>query len=415
MFWNDLHSKAVCRVSLLIVFGLGLLSLPGCVKSTPTPEPVTVSFAFPSSDKEYYQKVLTQFNQVYPHITVELQARNGDMLGGIGPGHADVFLSSQFAQVWLKEQGNILNLTPFTEQDSTFKASDFYPGTLDLYTSEGQLWGVPAGVDLMVMYYNQELFDQNNVSYPRAGWTWDDFLQTAMLLRDPETQVFGYMSGFGPFDALIFIYQHGGRIFDDLQKPTRTTFDDPLTIEALEWYSDLVFKHNVSPTQEQIQEAFGSQGDLQSGVQLGRVGMWTGLFSERDSPWMEDLQVGIVPLPVDKQFATLTLIEGYFISSRTEHADACWKWIAFLSQQPPTRSIPVRKSLLESKEFERQAGENVAAIVRASMENALLLSPELAQFEQALNTFTQAFDTIMTGRSEPLEAMTWAQQESKLK
>jgi len=79
------------------------------------------------------------------------------------------------------------------------------------------------------------------------------------------------------------------------------------------------------------------------------------------------------------------------------------------------RAVPVRKSLLESSALEQQAGSDVAAVARASMENALLLSPELAKFEEALAVFNQAFEAIVKGQSTPLEAMTWAQQESKFK
>ena len=46
------------------------------------------------------------------------------------------------------------------------------------------------------------------------------------------------------------------------------------------------------------------------------------------------------------------------------------------------------------------------------MNNALLLSPELASYENALETFTQAFTTVMEGTSTPEEAMTWAQRQA---
>lgn len=409
--------KRCCRplgwavlISLLLLAGGA-----GCTPATPTPEPVTISFAFSNRDSEYYQRMLQKFNETYPYITINLQPRRGDFLGGIGPGDADMFISSQFAQSGLKEQGNILNLTPLTEQDESFKLSDFYPGTLNLYSSEGQIWGIPGGVDLMVIYYNQELFDLYGVAYPRIGWTWDDFLSTASMLRDHEAQTFGFTSNYGPFDALVFIYQHGGRIFDDLQTPTRTTFDDPLTVEAMQWYANLFHVSNVSPTAEQMSEAFNTRDNPQAGVQLGRVGMWTGLLSERNSTWMKELKVGMVSMPVDRYPATMTLVEGYFIAAKTQHPSACWKWISFLSQQFPERTLPVRKSLLESDEFEIKAGTIMANVARTSMRDVLLLSPNLAQFEDALNLFYQAYGTIVAGTTTAQEAMEQAQRASGFK
>jgi hypothetical protein len=64
-----------------------------------------------------------------------------------------------------------------------------------------------------------------------------------------------------PADAAHFVYQHGGRLCDDLQAPTYATYDDPLTIEALEWYAALFQEHNVAPTPEQVQQTFGSSAD----------------------------------------------------------------------------------------------------------------------------------------------------------
>ena len=75
----------------------------------------------------------------------------------------------------------------------------------------------------------------------------------------------------------------------------------------------------------------------------------------------------------------------------------------------------MRKSLAESSDFEQQMGRDIAIVSRASMENALMLSPELAEFEEALDVFSQAFGAILQEQSTPMEAMTWAQQESQFK
>jgi hypothetical protein len=49
------------------------------------------------------------------------------------------------------------------------------------------------------------------------------------------------------------------------------------------------------------------------------------------------------------------------------------------------------------------------------MEDALMLSPDLAEFGEAMDTFGRALLAVMTERSTPEEAMTWAQQQSKFK
>ena len=400
----------VCAtVSLLVA----LLST-GCGAGTPPPEPVTITFAFPETDVTTYEKLVDIFQQEYGYITVELRPKSSDVLGGIDVDDSDVFLTSQFAIGWMQSQGRVLNLTPFIEGDEKLDASDFYPGTMALFTVDGQAWAVPAGVDLMAMYYNQDLFDQYGAPYPQLGWTWDDFLAAAASVRDIDAGVFGYGPNLQLFDPMLFIYQHGGRIFDDLQNPTRPTFNEPLNIEALNWYFRLMFDFDVAPTAEQAREAFGGSGNLFAGVMQERVGMWTGFLSERGGrlqPPEWSFSWGVVPLPRGNQSATMALVEAYFISADTQHRDAAWQWVSFLSQQLPQRLAPVRQSLAESSAYEQQVGTDVAAVTRASMENALLLSPKLAEFEQALGVLQRAFGEIAAGRSTPEEAMDWAQQQ----
>jgi multiple sugar transport system substrate-binding protein len=402
--------------AMVVLSCIVALALTGCLSSTPTPEPVTISYAHADYDTDYLQRLVSEFNESYPYINVELRPRRWDTLGGLSAGDADVFVTSQFALSGLSEQGSVLDLTPFIEQDGTFDQGDYYPGTVGLYTRAGKTWAIPANVDLMVMYYNQDLLDQVGAPYPEIGWTWDDFLTTATLARNPEADTFGYVTTVPTFDALTFIYQHGGSIFDDLENPTRTTFDDPLTIEALQWYADLYFRHDVAPTEMQVRQSF-SRRDSRVGIWIGRVGMWSGMLSEQGGqtgPTAWEMRWGVAPLPRDQQSTTLTLVEGYFISAQTQHPDACWQWISFLSKQMPQRQAPVRKSLAESTDYEELVGPEIAAVVQASMNNALLLSPELANYENALNTFTQAFTTIMEGTSTAEEAMTWAQRQSSL-
>jgi multiple sugar transport system substrate-binding protein len=422
---NLIQSGVTCVVICLLL----IVPLSGCGGGAmPTPEPVAIVFAHSGSDAEYYEALVQEFNERYPHITVEVRPRRSFQPFQQTNPDADVFVGSSFNLNELREEGDVLSLEPFIEQDVAFDLSDFYPGTVEAFTSEGRVWAIPAGMDMLVMFYNQDLFDQYDVPYPEAGWTWGDFLDTALALRDPEASVFGYAPTDRIYDAVSFIYQHGGRLFDDLQNPTRPTFDDPLTIEALEWYAKLIREYNVAPTQMQLyDEDLGGAGSAVVGVYLNKIGMWTGWLSERGGgrgsetwPGEWKMRWGVAPLPRDAQSATLMSVEGYFVSSQAQHPDACWQWISFLSEQMssdaryPRRLMPARKSLAESAAYEQQVGSDVATVARASMESAMLpSSPRLVEFGGVWGIFWRALDEIIGGRSTPEEAMISAQQEAE--
>jgi multiple sugar transport system substrate-binding protein len=273
------------------------------------------------------------------------------------------------------------------------------------------------------MYYSQDLFDQNDVLYPDIGWTRDDFLSSGLAITDPDAGIYGYTTTgltTGPdyFDAVYFIYQHGGRIVDDLQDPTGTTFDEPLTIEALEWYAQL-YQENIAPTGQEARKAFtGSQYAFYEGLRNGRVGMWIGSLSERGGlTWPVEWYVnwGVAPLPRDVEAVTQIRLEGYAISSQTQHVDISWQWILFLSEQMTYRLIPARQSLTESVAYEQKVGDEIAAVARASMKQAVLVPPSTgARFAGAMEIFSRAIDDIVYERASVQDAMNRAQREAEV-
>lgn len=393
------------------LFVLALLIMAArCTASDPTPAPVSVAFAYGDDDVEYLETLLQGFHEIHPNVAVDLQKSR--------TASTDCFVDLAYDLNQRQDRGGILSLEPFVEQDDSIDLSDFFPSALDLFQSEGKILGIPAGANVIVMYYNQDLFDRYSVPYPQLGWTWAEFLATGLALRDPDAQVFGYAipQGTNAFDPALFVYQHGGRIFDDLQNPTYTTFDDPLTIEAVEWYEQLINDHNIAPTTEQIRATYGpAENALYRGILQSRFGMWMGWFSERGGlgwPVKWPMRWGMVQLPRDAKSFTGGLIEGYFISGNAEHPQECWELIVFLSHQMPHSLFPVRRSIGESENFSSRVGHQAAAVGQASLRDALMISPEAFGGSDALELFSQAIDDIINTRVTVKEAMVDAQRKA---
>lgn len=413
-------SRALMRVGALALIAFIALVVAGCGRTEPPPEPVTLAFAFDRADEAHYARLATAFQEEHPHITLELRPRNWDMVSGAPQADDDVFITSQFVLPQLLAQGQILELSAFAEQSDGFDWSDFYPGAVDMMRSGGAVWGVPARIDLMLMYYNQDLFDARGAAYPSVGWTWEDFLMTALLLRDPMQDIYGYRPNYdgdmGLADAVLLPYQHGGRVFDDLTNPTQATFDDPLTIEALAWHASLIHTYDVAPAPELAQRMYADYPYLHSGIRQGQFGLWMGMLSERGGeawgePW--PMRWGAVTLPQDQQMFTLALLESYFISAQTAHPEAAWTWVTYLSEAMPNRRAPVQMALVNSEEFARTVGEEVVEATRASLDNMQLISPQLVGFGDALGIYAEAYGEILAGRADAVTALSRAQQRAR--
>jgi multiple sugar transport system substrate-binding protein len=264
------------------------------------------------------------------------------------------------------------------------------------------------------MYYNRDLFDRFQVPYPQPGWTWGDFLLKAGALTHKDEDLFGYTPRAYYPDALFFLMQHGGQLVDSAGKPT---LDDPLNVEAMQWYTGLFQEYHVAPTPQEAYAAFGySQDTAILGILKGKVGMWIGPLSERGGTtdlvkW--NMNWGVAPLPRDKIAFTGSYFEGFAISAASKNAPTAWKWISFLSQQAPMRLMPARRSLAESQQYANQAGKDVAAAAQASLENVLLATPDTVhKLGPVFDLFFQTVTKMVADGAPVEDALKVAQQSA---
>ncbi len=403
-------NKLFCTLAILLV-----VSLSACGAIAPTAPPVTITFAFPDYDQAYYDSLLTKFKAQQPGITVELhpwQTSSGyrsDTVYDVSVVGSDV-LSMNDPQDAITTYA--MPLDAFIDQEPNFNAGDFYPGTLGAFKLEGKTYAVPSGLDPWVMYYNRDLFDHYQVPYPQPGWTWDDFLLKAGALTHQGDGTFGYINRQNYLDALFFLMQYGGQLVDSSGKPT---LDDPLNIEAMQWYTGLFQSYHVAPTEQEADEAFGySQDHAILAILKGKVGMWIGPLSERGGmtdivKW--NIQWGIAPLPRNTVAFTGAFFEGFAIAAASKNAPSAWKWIAFLSQQAPMRLLPARRSLAESQDYANRAGKDVAAAATASMENILLATPDTVyKLAPVFELFFRTVGQMVEGNVPVEDALKAAQQ-----
>ncbi len=392
-----------------------LLVSTACSQVLPTQEPVTISFVHPPDESGRYEMWAQEFMEQYPYITLDL--KDTEQVSYELRVQEDVFMASQFELPQLQQQQVILNLSAYYDQDEEIQEEDFYPEAVNIFASQGKRWAVPFSINLLMMYYNKDLLDRFGVEYPRSDWTWADFLDIALRANDPNENIFAYALHYenelAVYEPVLFIYQHGGQLFDNFQNPTDFTLDDPLNVEAMEFYAGLIHTHNVAPTQEQSRR-MGRPYPWRPILQQN-IALWTLMLSDRGGiTWPMDWEMdwGVVPLPRDAFSATMATAEGLFISSKTEQPDECWLWVSFLSQQMSPNQMPARRSLAESNAWEQAVGYDVAVAARTSLEGVMLVNPELMGFETALNAMVEAFAAVRLGDINPETALMNAQEKS---
>ncbi|MEI6914932.1 MAG: sugar ABC transporter substrate-binding protein, partial [Armatimonadota bacterium] len=239
----------------------------------------------------------------------------------------DVFyLVSQDCNDYLHKRA-LRDLQPFIDKSKAIKLDDFYQDTVKQFRIEGKTYALSCNWSPMVVFYNKDFFDEAGVPYPKPGWTWTDFLQTAQKLtvRDDRGRVqrFGTMS----VDWKQWVVQAGGDFFNEAGD--NCTLDSPESLKGLQFAYDLTAKYNVCPPQ--------NDAEAESSIYFmaGKTAM---VFSYR---WFITLleplkryQWGICASPKGDKNVNLSGALGFAMSSQSKRPDAAWRFIEFMTGPP---------------------------------------------------------------------------------
>jgi multiple sugar transport system substrate-binding protein len=121
---------------------------------------------------------------------------------------------------------------------------------------EGDLYGFPFRWVDGALFYNKALFDEAGLEYPDDTWTYDDVLAAAQELTkdtdgDGEVDQWGLLASMNHIMLDSIIKSNGGQVVDDTYSTCMLT--EPEALEAIQWITDLVQVHGVSPSPTVVQ------------------------------------------------------------------------------------------------------------------------------------------------------------------
>jgi multiple sugar transport system substrate-binding protein len=305
----------------------------------------------------------------------------------------------------------VVNLQPLADTDKALPA-DFAPSVLDAMRWENSLYAIPAYSNVRVLFYNKNLFDKAGMPYPQAGWTLEEFRETALRLSAGEggQRVYGYVPlDLGASDFGYFVAQKGGfapfSSAEYAQAPA--ALDADRITDAVRWYTGLAVTDKVMPRFQIINGEYRDYQKLHAErlklIQTGRAAMWTDALASSRTP-APTLHFGVAPLPSDSEALLVSHPVGYMISSTSEEREACWNWITFLTQEPlAVRNAPVRQAFLANSS-QLQPGFGSFTPTDKASATAELLAAYAASLPRAEphpgrenGYLYEAFDAIMDG------------------
>jgi multiple sugar transport system substrate-binding protein len=234
--------------------------------------------------------------------------------------------------------GMLMDLTDRIAQSSVADMAHFPDDLVELYVTNGRNYAIPKDLDTIALWYNKTFFDEAGLAYPDETWTWDELKNAAKSLTDPAKNRYGM--DFRPNDAQQGwgneIYQNGGYIISD--DKTKSGYDDPKTIEAMEYVLSFV-KEGLSPPLS-ITAENGGDALLQSGiVAMAQFGSWM-LSSFRENDYIrENCDMTILPSAVSGKRVSIYNGLGWAGSANTKNPEAVWKLLEFFSREDIQRQL----------------------------------------------------------------------------
>ena len=226
-------------------------------------------------------------------------------------------------------QGFLEDLTPYLE------ASDVDAGWFESAARrgvyQGRTYGAPRDAVAGFIAYNKDIFDAAGMAYPEAGWTVEDFRQTAIALTDVDNGIYGVGGIEGGEGCLMwspFSFNLGAELTSEDGRTVTGYMDTPEAIAAMGWCLCLVTEDQVA-TPASMGEQFGEQTFMSGDVALQTVSDW-----EIPALLESGINFGVVAPPsftADSAVVPWADSYMYYMWSGSDNKDAAWKLIEYLT------------------------------------------------------------------------------------
>ena len=338
----------------------------------------------------YYEQLVTAYSAGAPP-----DVALGD-LGGWVPEFA--------AQGWI---------IPLEDQINSWEGKDqIFDNLWVTVTYDDKYYGLPWDCDSRFLIFNKQMFRDVGLDPENPPETWDELLQYAQAINDPENGVYGYgvsgaMSELATLGYMMFLGGNGERLLSD--DYSQATFNSPEGLEALKFYTELFTEYEVSPPGTANQ----GEDEYRNGMAAGKIGMavggnWSWPLLYLANPDLEG-EVGTSLHPYNSE--PYSVLGGWatMISEASNEKELAWEWMKHMTSKDAwlywlTQSegpMPTRKDVAnESPLFEDEKWQ--VQLETLAYADARPPIPEYTQISYEIQLMVKS---VITGQSTAEEAI----------
>jgi multiple sugar transport system substrate-binding protein len=426
-------SRSISRFAFLVAAAAATLVLAACGggggdsgSSTATKKssgPVTITFWHGQNQiaGKVIKGLVDDFNRTHTDVKVDaeigadadsLQAKmTAALAGGKYPDVVYIF-GPNVAN--LARSPKALDLTEAVKAKA-WNWDDFYPAARQAVTIDGKVRAIPSLIDSMAVVYNKKLFRQAGIPAPKAGWTWDEYRDTAKQLTNKSKGTFGTgWPGVGDEDTVWRLWPMIWDLGGDVLAPggKQVGYGGQPGLQSLTLLNDMAAKDksvyiDKTSGSEKMYQVFNSN-------RMGMVptGPW-------ELPQIMEAKVdyGVVPMPTfNGKPVTIAGPDTWMLfNNGDDRARAAQEFVQWLTA--PTQdarwdvaagSLPLRRSTAQQDVWKQNVAkiEGLSTFVDA-LGNARV-RPVVQSYPKISEALGQSITGALLGQQSPSDALTKA-------
>ncbi|WP_193992355.1 ABC transporter substrate-binding protein [Leptolyngbya ectocarpi] len=388
--------------------------------------PKTLSFVVPREEVQSWKILAADFEKSHPNIYINLVTKPDDTTDYTTDERKAIYTAdfqNRVAQydlvymdiVWpLQFADNLQDLTPYIQRDG-IDTSAFLESEVKVGEFDGQLYRLPMRADVAVLYYRQDLLEQEGRSRPR---TLAELSKTVDALK-PLT---GYLWQGRRYEGLV-------TNFVEVMKGMGATWIDPDTdkvglntpsaIAAAETLQGLIGEGGISPN-EVI--TYTEKDALEQFIQDKAAFLrgWPYFWVELESKLKEKIEIApLFSFSSDPDSGVGCRGGwGFGIPKNSAHPKAAWEAIKYFTSDAAQKKFVLESGFLPSRSNLFQDPEILDKYphmrwLSAYLEDSSTFRPSIKEYGPASEILQKALGDILSGQQPAKDAMDWAQAETE--
>ncbi len=232
---------------------------------------------------EVIKRAMVLYNEMNPEVNVDVridagreQAKSGSVFARTAvliaaDDMGDLFLWAGYVVVYWAKRGLFADLTPFMKQWGRTISDYIGAPQHEIWPyPNGKVWGLPFQGGTSDYMYNKSVLDRHGIE-PDENWTFDDMVDVAKQVQDPENGLWGFGTP-GWHTVLLTMYNIGGERGAD--NGEKYLYDTPVGHQSIQFWEDMIHKHRVAPRPQDTRTEDGKSKGWRT--DKGNYVFWTG-------------------------------------------------------------------------------------------------------------------------------------------